>query len=198
MMKNKRGVSRRSFLVGSAAGLGSTWLASHWPGIVAAQEHAQQAATSTRPVTFEFFTPEEALETESVAAQIIPTDDTPGAREAGVVHFIDRALTTFDRDKQTIYTKGLKDLQTKTRGLFPGTAELGTAEFSGLQPAQQIQVLQAMEKTEFFPLIRLHTILGFFANPEYGGNQHKAGWNLIGFEDKFNFEPPFGFYDGEI
>ena len=37
-----------------------------------------------------FFTPEQALEVEEMAAQIIPTDETPGAREARVVAFIDR------------------------------------------------------------------------------------------------------------
>jgi hypothetical protein len=66
-----------------------------------------------------------------------------------------------------------------------------------LNPAQQIRVLTAIEKTAFFGLVRLHTIVGFFANPEYGGNQEKIGWNLIGFEDKFAWEPPFGHYDRE-
>ena len=45
--------------------------------------------------TLSFLTAAEAADVEAVAAQIIPTDDTPGAREAGVVHFIDRALATF-------------------------------------------------------------------------------------------------------
>ena len=33
--------------------------------------------------------------TETTDAQIVPSDDTPGAREAGVIYFIDRALATF-------------------------------------------------------------------------------------------------------
>jgi hypothetical protein len=28
-----------------------------------------------------------------------------------------------------------------------------------------------------------------------GGNRDEVGWKLIGFEDKFHFEPPFGYYD---
>jgi gluconate 2-dehydrogenase gamma chain len=123
---------------------------------------------------------------ESVAAQIIPTDDTPGAREAKVIYFIDRALTTFDRDKQPLYTEGLKDLQTKTRELFPNTER-----FSSLTAAQQIQLLSAIERTPFFEQVRLHTIGGFFADPKYGGNAGKVGWQLIGFEDKFHWSPPF-------
>ena len=184
--------SRRSVLAASLSGLGSIWLATHWPGILAAQEHAHAVAESGRPTTFGFFSPDEAVEIECVAAQIIPTDDSPGAREAGTIYFIDRALTTFDQDKQAAYTQGLKDLSAKTHELFPDADT-----FSGLNSAQQIRVLTAIEKTPFFALVRLHTIVGFFANPEYGGNHEKIGWNLIGFEDKFAWEPPFGHYDRE-
>ena len=94
-----QGHSRRSVLVGSLSGLSSIWLATHWPGILAAQEHAHTVAASGRPATFGFFSPDQAVEIESVAAQIIPKDDTPGAREAGTIYFIDRALKPFDRDK---------------------------------------------------------------------------------------------------
>lgn len=187
---DKRGASRRVFLIGSVSGLSSAWLTSRWPGILAAQEHAHRVAESGLPAEFEFFSPEQAVEIEAMAAQIIPSDDTPGAREARIIYFIDRALTTFDRDKQALYTQGLKDLQAQTRELFPNANR-----FSDLTPAQQIQVLKAIEKTEFFELVRLHTIVGFLANPEYGGNHNKIGWKLIGFEDTFYFEPPFGFYD---
>jgi gluconate 2-dehydrogenase gamma chain len=186
------GHSRRSVLAGSVAGLSSIWLATHWPGILAAQEHAHAITESGRPATLGFFSPDQADEIESVAAQIIPKDDTPGAREAGTIYFIDRALTTFDQDKQAAYTQGLKGLQAKTHELFPDAEK-----FSELNSAQQIRVLTAIEKTAFFGLVRLHTIVGFFANPEYGGNQEKIGWNLIGFEDKFAWEPPFGHYDRE-
>src|ERR1700732_5192433 len=116
---NAPGHSRRAVLAASISGLSSIWLTTHWPGILAAQEHAHTVAESGRPTTFGFFSAEQAAEIESVAAQIIPTDDSPGAREAGMVYFIDRALRTFDQDKQAAYTQGLKDLRAKTRELFP-------------------------------------------------------------------------------
>ncbi len=186
----KQGSSRRSFLAGSAAGVGSAWIASNWPASLEAQEHAQRAVASPVPGKFEFFSPEQATEVESVAAQIIPTDDTPGAREAGAVYFIDRALTTFDRERQAVYTQGLKDLQAKTRELFPDASR-----FSALHSDQQVSVLKAVERTPFFAQIRTHTVTAFLANPEYGGNRNEIGWKLIGFEGKFRYEPPFGFYD---
>ena len=188
----EHGSSRRSFLAGSAAGLGSAWVAANWSGILEAQEHAKRAAKSGSLGKFEFLSPEQAAEVESVAAQIIPTDDTPGAREAGAVYFIDRALTTFDKERQSVYTQGLGDLQAKTRELFPTSSK-----FSGLSADQQIQVLKAIEKTPFFAQIRTHTITGFLANPEYGGNRDEIGWKLIGFDGKFHYQPPFGYYDAE-
>jgi hypothetical protein len=105
-MPKKQGASRRSFLAGSATGLSSAWLVSQWPAILAAQEHAQKVARSSKPGKLGFFSAEQAAEVESVAAQIVPTDDTPGAREAGCLYFIDSALTTFDVKKQSVYTQG--------------------------------------------------------------------------------------------
>lgn len=182
--------SRRSVLAGTVSGLSSIWLATHWPGILAAKEHAHTLAKVGRPAAFAFFSRDQAIEVESVAAQIIPKDDTPGAREAGTIYFIDRILTTFEQDKQAVYTEGLNELRAKTNELFPSAEK-----FSSLNSDQQVQVLTAIEKSAFFTQVRLHTIVGFFANPEYGGNEDKIGWSLIGFEDRFDWQPPFGHYD---
>src|SRR5260370_29712948 len=111
---NNEDSSRRSFLGASV----SAWLATSWPGILAAQNHAHKVAQSAAPAKLEFFSPEQAVEIDALAAQIIPTDDTPGAREARILYFIDRAVTTFDHSKQPDYTQGLKDLEMKQRELF--------------------------------------------------------------------------------
>jgi gluconate 2-dehydrogenase gamma chain len=182
--------SRRSFLVDSVSGLGAAWFAINYAGILAANDYVLQAAQSGQPATFEFFTREQAVLVEAMSAQIIPTDETPGAREARVVHFIDRALTTFERGRQPAYTQGLKDLETQAKQLFPSAST-----FSGLTSDQQIQVLTAMERTPFFNLVRTHTISGFFASPVHGGNHDKVGWKLVSYDDSLNFKPPFGYYD---
>jgi gluconate 2-dehydrogenase gamma chain len=184
--------TRRRFLLGSALGLSSAWLALRWPAIVAAQQHTQRSGESGQSASFQFFSPQDALEIEAVAAQIIPSDDAPGAREARVIYFIDRALMTFDVDKQLAYTQGLQDLQQKTLALFPAADR-----FSSLNSAQQIQLLTGIEHTGFFELVRLHTIMGYLSHPDYGGNHNQAGWKLIGFEDKMTYGPPFGYYDTE-
>jgi gluconate 2-dehydrogenase gamma chain len=187
---DEQGASRRSFILGSLAGVSSVWLAAHWSGILAADAYAQQVMQSGKPGTFQFFSPADAAEIEAVAAQIVPTDSSPGAREAGVIYFIDHALTTFDKAQQPRYTQGIKDLQAKAREMVPGAAS-----FAALTSAQQIQVLTALEKTDFFSLVRQHTIVGFLADPIHGGNRDHIGWKLIGFEDKFAYQYPFGYYD---
>jgi gluconate 2-dehydrogenase gamma chain len=183
-------ISRRFFLIQSGAGIGSAWLLLHSTEVLAAQDHAHRAAQSAAPVKFEFFTPEQAAEIEAIAAQIIPADDTPGAREARVIYFIDRALATFAVEERAIVAKGLKELPSKVKKRFKTKKRI-----SELSSDEQIQFLKVIEDGPFFELLRTMTIIGMFANPEYGGNHDQIGWKLIGFEDQFLFKPPFGFYD---
>jgi gluconate 2-dehydrogenase gamma chain len=104
------------------------------------------------------------------ASQIIPTDETPGAREAGVIYFIDRALRTFEKDKQRAYVEGVRALDARARKEFPPAKN-----FSTLKSEEQIHVLKTIEKTDFFELLRTHTLMGFLADPSYGGNRDKTG-----------------------
>jgi gluconate 2-dehydrogenase gamma chain len=184
--------SRRQFLIESVAGLGGAWVAANYAGIIEAQAYVQQAASTGQPIKLAFFTEAQAAEVGAMAAQIIPSDSTPGAREARVLNFIDRALTTFEKDEQQAYVKGLQDLDAQTKKLFPSATR-----FSALSSDQQIQVLTAMEKTPFFTLVRTHTVTGFFASPIHGGNYNKAGWKLVNYDDSLNHKPPFGYYDAQ-
>jgi gluconate 2-dehydrogenase gamma chain len=182
--------SRREFLLSSLSGVGAAWAVANYAGIEEAYAFVQQSARAGQATTFAFFTPAQAAEIEAMAAQIIPTDATPGAREARVIVFIDRILNTFERDSQAAYTKGLGELAAQTKQSFPTATT-----FSALSAAQQIQVLTAMEKTPFFNLVRTHTITGFFAAPVHGGNANKVGWTLVKYDDSLNHKPPFGYYD---
>ena len=187
-----KGKSRRSFLVNSVAGLNAAWVTANYPGILAAQEHVRQATQAGGVPKLAFLTEAQAVEVEAITAQIIPTDETPGAREAHGVYFIDRALSTFDKGRQPAYVQGLQDLQAKAQQLYPNAGK-----FSALASEQQIKVLTEMEKTPFFNMVRTHTIIGFLARPEHGGNYDKIGWKLIGYNDSLNHKPPFGYYDAQ-
>src|SRR3954451_18890059 len=143
-----KGRSRRSFLVKSVTGLNAAWVAANYHHILAAQEYVRQAAPAGQLPRLAFFTDAQAAEIDAVTAQIIPTDETPGAREARCLYFIDRALSSFARSSQPAYIQGLRDLQAKTQELYPDAAK-----FSALTSGQQIQTLTAIEKTSFFNMV---------------------------------------------
>jgi hypothetical protein len=184
------GSSRREFLITSMSGVAAGWVAANASAILDAADFAQQAAPAGRAASYTWFSPAQAAQVEAMAALIIPTDSTPGAREAHVVSFIDRALTTFERDRQNDYVQGLKELDAQTKTSVPGAAS-----FAALTSEQQIQVLTAIERTPFFNLVRTHTVTGFLASPIHGGNFNKIGWKAVGYDDALKHKPPFGYYD---
>jgi gluconate 2-dehydrogenase gamma chain len=198
-------LSRRNFLTRAGGAVSAAWLSAHWPALVAAAEHAHQAAKSSAPPKFQFFTAEEAAEVDAIAARIIPSDGTPGAREAGAVYFIDHALTTFAIGDQKTYREGLPGLQARVREVFPGVEK-----FSAATPEQQDEVLRSIDdhapagrrpfrspavRASFFETVRLHTIIAFLIDPESGGNRNAVGWKAIGRQPDHMFQPPFGYYD---
>lgn len=182
--------SRRDFLEGIAA----VWLA----GALACRRAADPATMTHRPPpdapapprVLGVLTPEQAEELEAVAARIIPTDDTPGAREAGVIWFIDAALAGFASGQRQLLVDGLDDLRRAV-----GAAHPGQTRFASLSGPQQDAVLRGLEQTPFFGTIRFATIAGMFALPKYGGNTDWIGWDLIGQDRAHEFAPPFGWYD---
>jgi gluconate 2-dehydrogenase gamma chain len=177
--------SRREWMLSSVS------LMSLWPQIVAAQDRARHAAV-TPGTALTYFDQATAREIEAIAAQVIPTDDTPGAREAGVIYFIDRALATFFKENQDAYRRGLAEVQTKRAAMFPGSASIAS-----LEPRQQLALVKAIDGTPFFEMLRSHTMIGFFNSPDQGGNRDYVGWKLLGIEHRMVFEPPFGYYDAE-
>src|SRR5215469_2430647 len=105
-MKTKD-TARREFLLQIGGAAGAAWISAQWPAIVAAAQHAHEAMQSKSTDQFEVLTPEQAKEVEALTSRIVPTDDMPGAREAGVVYFIDRALKTFAGHTRTVYEQGI-------------------------------------------------------------------------------------------
>lgn len=184
-----REFSRRSFLLSLSGILGTPGLALEWSDVAAAAYHARRVATAPETAAAEFLTPAEAADVEAISAQIIPSDDTPGAREAGVVTFIDHALATFFAPIAKEFRAHLAEFQATCRTRHPEES------FAALSSERQIEFLRTVETTPFFVRMRFLTVLGMFALPAYGGNRNNVGWNLLGFEDQHVFEPPFGYYD---
>ena len=173
----------------SAGALGALWLAASPRERLAAAEHAHREAQSPQP-TLAYFSREQATEIEAMAARIILTTDTPGAREAGVVYFIDRALDTWGKAQQPVFAEGLRKVAEEVAKRFPGESR-----FSALTEARQDEVLRGLQETPFFAAMRFSTLAGMFALPLHGGNRDYVGWTLIGQDRVLDFKPPFSWYD---
>ena len=173
-----------------------------------------------------FFDAHQRATIEAAMARIIPTDDQPGAREAGAVDFVDRYLSglgfiyakpdgsgfealtgrraeawqqRIDSLRNTYVTGILAldaDCQVRFGSAFVSLATnlqdeaLRALERAGTQsasaggaPGEGPALQQTLTETEleFLPLLILHTRQGFYADPIYGGNKDRIGWQVIGF-----------------
>jgi gluconate 2-dehydrogenase gamma chain len=194
---DRDGASRRSFLLSSGSLLTTAWLGTQWAAISAAAHHADDMAAANVAAApawtgFQFLSAAEAKDVDAIAAQIVPSGATPGAREAHAVYFIDRALLTFFAAWSTDYRKGLGEFQTKFHAADPVAQS-----FAAANSDTQIGFLKTVDRTPFFESTRILTILGMFSSPKYGGNYQGAGWTMMGFEDRHAFTPPFGYYDAK-
>jgi gluconate 2-dehydrogenase gamma chain len=146
---------------------------------------------------------------EAAVELLIPTDELgPGARDAGVVVYIDRQLAgtwgVHGRQyrsgpwmegtprqgyqsrftPQEVYRIAIREIDQHCRTAFG-------RPYAQLSHGEQRRLLEQMEKDEialpslsskfFFDLLWRNTEEGFFADPLYGGNRDKVGWKLLGF-----------------
>ncbi len=145
-----------------------------------------------------FFNDHQYIMVATLAAIIIPTDEEPGATEAGVVDYIDR-LVAQSKKKQTEYVKGLNwtdNLSQKEYG----------KNFLSLKVKEQIRLLRLIDEAEsmyyrpvynlieriykkvdiiwdnlfgigditgFFKKIRRDVFYGYYSNP--------ISWKVVGY-----------------
>ena len=185
---------RRAFLKGAAASastVAGAALISPAPAHAADHPtHDTQATTAGTALggagEHAFFNGSDAAVIGALTERIMP-DSTgkPGAREAGVLNYIDLALAGPYKDQQDFYRAGLTQLDAYCHAQYK-------RGFAALQSEQQDKVIDALAagKAEgftwpsaqaFFRTLRTHTMEGMFADPVYGGNRDFAGWRLIGF-----------------
>jgi gluconate 2-dehydrogenase gamma chain len=182
-------LSRREFLARVDAAARTSLVVLSVPMITTAGAHAQAARASG--AGFSTLRPAEALEFEAIAARILPTDETPGATEAGAIHFIDTVLGSSRAELLGPLREGLAGLRDRAARRF------GRASFVALTPEQQDELLTEIEDGAFFGTLRYLTIAGTFSLPAYGGNRDGIGWELIGFENRHAWSSPYGYYDAD-
>jgi gluconate 2-dehydrogenase gamma chain len=159
------------------------------PGLAALTASACSARDAT--ARFQVLRNGEGETIAAMAARLIPTTDTPGATEAGVIHFIDQAFNGSLADELAATRAELAQFQAALEVEHPGVP------FAALPADAQDRFLSNREGSPFFERIREMTILGFFAMSSYGGNRDHVGWDLIGFEGHGAWTAPFGYYDQE-
>jgi gluconate 2-dehydrogenase gamma chain len=125
--------------------------------------------------TWRFFTPAQAQTVDAICAQLIPADQDPGAKEAGVVHYIDLQLSKRFKKHRAVYLQGLDAVDAAGRSKF-------ARRFVELTADQQVEVLNAVEEKfpVFFDLIVTHARQGFYGDPRHGGNRNMVSWKMLG------------------
>lgn len=177
-------VSRRLFLKSSSAIASFSLLRVGAPALIAITQAACTAKQESAP--FVTLGAAEAADFAAIAARIMPTTDTPGANEAGVIYFIDRALGA--------------EMSSALEYLRAGLAQLNadTSRFADDDDDTQDQRLSKIEDGDFFNTMWMLTMFGFFSMSKHGGNKNNVAWDLIDFEgDHGAWEHPFGHYDAQ-
>jgi hypothetical protein len=127
------------------------------------------ASVQIKPSTYkpQFFTAPEYALVQRLSEMIIPTDETPGAREAGVSEFIDFIVAS-DPDIQYPFRYGLAWLDANTE-------RVNGKKFVELSPDQQGEMLTRFaykdkyqpgeeDGRKFFELMREYTVTGFYTS----------------------------------
>jgi gluconate 2-dehydrogenase gamma chain len=191
---SKHDATRRAFLVRAAVGAGAVAGAGLVPGAHAENNEQRQEADATATAQAHstvlshgaFFNAHDAETIAAFTERLMPgAPDKPGAAEAGVLNYIDLALSGAYADLQDFYRRGLVQLDVYCRKTY-------NEPFVRLDARRQDEVITALEHGKatgftwpaaeaFFNTIRTHTMEGMFADPVYGGNKDFAGWRLVGF-----------------
>ena len=190
----KHDATRRTFLVRAAAGAGAVVGAGIVPDADAQSPEPRKEANAPAPVQARsngtehgaFLNHDHTAAIMAFTERLMPgAPGKPGAREAGVLNYIDLALSGAYADLQDFYRRGLAQLDAYCRKTY-------REPFVRLSTARQDEVIAALEEgkatgftwptaQDFFNTLRTHTMEGMFADPIYGGNEDFAGWRLVGF-----------------
>src|SRR5882724_4809785 len=146
---SKHDESRRAFLIGTAVGAGAVAGAGLVPDALAqtqAQHNAADAAATTAqaqahgPGHGAFLNDDDAATVAAFAERLMPgAPGKPGARDAGVLNYIDLALAGAYSDQQDFYRRGLAALDAYCR-------KTHNTSFQHLSAAQQDEVLAALDE----------------------------------------------------
>jgi gluconate 2-dehydrogenase gamma chain len=132
-----------------------------------------------------FFTDDEAKLIDAFADQIIPPDEWPGGREAGVTNFIDKQLVGPYIRFQVKYRKGVEAVRKTCEIRYRKTFEdldwdEQTAFLESMQAGKLKEpVWEGSFDKEFFSMIRDHSMQAYYGSPVHGGNKNKMSYKML-------------------
>jgi gluconate 2-dehydrogenase gamma chain len=171
MSVNKK-VDRRTAIKGVAVGMGAVSSLPILNNLASAQAHQHHAAAPLVAETVAkgqaFFNKHQYATITELASLIIPTDETPGAREAKVNEYIDLIVGESSLDVQKVFLEGLAWLDKTSK-------DRHKKNFIDLSTAQQVGLLTEISKIKnptpheatqekFFKAIKDMTIDGFYTS----------------------------------
>ncbi len=121
---------------------------------------------------------------EACVARLVPSDENgPGAAEAHAARYITRALDSDYRHHRRTYEEGLEAIDGHARSSFhsPFVELPPEHQDTVLADAEQGRMPGASAARAFFELLLQHTREGMFADPRWGGNAERIGWQLLGY-----------------
>ncbi|MFV0476341.1 MAG: gluconate 2-dehydrogenase subunit 3 family protein [Parahaliea sp.] len=146
---------------------------------------AAAAAVSGNP---EAFDQAQWASVEAITACIVPTDHEPGALEANCVNFIDKVLVREDAALLPLYQAAItaldKEAQLHFGRSFANADENERNQLLELFEANKVSHWPdtlAINPQQFLQTVIVHTLMGFLASPEYGGNRQYSGWKVVGY-----------------
>lgn len=80
------------------------------------------------------------------------------------------------------FTKLDEERQDHALELLSGRAKPGAVTLGTTEPASTFTQFTTDDGLGFFDAICLHVKQGFYADPVYGGNKNRQGWEVIGFD----------------
>ena len=133
------------------------------------------ASCARRDTPWRFLTAAEGRTLEALSEQIIPADEAPGARWAGVVNYIDRQLIGPFRRQREAYRSGLAAID-------QAALQSAGQPFAALDSARQAALLSNLqgEARRFFTTVIAHTMQGYYGDPRHGGNREAVSWRMLG------------------
>ena len=152
--------------------IGIAAIASHFPGFVrwayaGAHDHSDDGPAPPQVYTPQFFSSGEYARLERLTELILPSDETPGAREAGVAEFVD-FMVAHDTEQQAPLRAGLAWLDEQSGRRFgrPFLEASEAQQVSLLEPLAWQAKYRAGEEAgqEFFRRAKELSVMGFYSS----------------------------------